>query len=235
MLVFSLVMAFIFPDGTFRVRDHSCHAEILSWYFSHFLSFSDCISSPKGEDMLKSEQALLRTFSKCVTHYDTFSLTAAKCRGLCEAGGALPRQLRLSPQQGSHLKRTPCTPSKLYDCEDGRSISLQTWLPLFAVLPEYRSCLCFFSGVVSLTLRKWGHRKIISHSDGHSIVNRQNKKADTQRHQKLAGALLSLQNDVLCIGFEIQRRDCLFIRLLADSTKKHRVRTAVFSYRYRRR
>lgn len=44
-----------------------------------------------------------------------------------------------------------------------------------------------------------------------------------------AGALLSLQNDVLCNGFEIQRRDCLFIRSLADSTKKHRVQTAVFS------
>lgn len=40
--------------------------------------------------------------------------------------------------------------------------------------------------------------------------------------------MLSLQNDVLCIGFEIQRRDCLFIRSLADSTKKHRVQTAVF-------
>ena len=56
------------------------------------------------------------------------------------------------------------------------------------------------------------------------------QKADTQRHQKSAGALLSLQNDVLCIGFEIQRRDCLFIHSLADSTKKHKVRTAVFSF-----
>lgn len=35
-----------------------------------------------------------------------------------------------------------------------------------------------------------------------------NKKADTQRHQKSVRALLSLQNDVLCIGFEFQRRDC---------------------------
>ena len=40
--------------------------------------------------------------------------------------------------------------------------------------------------------------------------------------------LLLLQNDVLCIGFEIQRWDCLFIRSLADSAKKHRVQTAVF-------
>ena len=81
--------------------------------------------------------------------------------------------------------------------------------------------------------RKRGHRKIISHSNGHLVVNRQNKKADTQRHQKSARALLSLQNDVLCIGFEIQRRDCLFIRSLTDSTKKHKVRMAVFSYSYR--
>lgn len=68
----------------------------------------------------------------------------------------------------------------------------------------------------------------VSHSDGHSVFNRKTKKP-IHRHQKSAGALLSLQNDVLCIGFEIQRRDCLFIRSLADSTKKHKVWTAVFS------
>lgn len=81
-----------------------------------------------------------------------------------------------------------------------------------------------FSGVVSLVSSQ-NHipfRRSLS-------CNRQNKKADTQRHQKSAGALLPLQNDVLCNGFEIQRRDCLFIRSLADSTKKHRVQTAVFS------
>lgn len=77
--------------------------------------------------MLKLERPLLRTFSKCVTHYDTFSLTAAKMSvGSARRDRALPRQLRLSPRQGSPLKRTPCTPSKLYDCEDGRSVSLQT-------------------------------------------------------------------------------------------------------------
>ncbi len=47
------------------------------------------------------------------------------------------------------------------------------------------------------------HRKIISHSDGQSVVNGKTKKP-LQRHQKSAGALLSLQNDVLCNGFEIQ-------------------------------
>lgn len=48
----------------------------------------------------------------------------------------------------------------------------------------------------------------------------ENKKADTQT-SKIGGVWLSLQNDVLCIGFEFQRWDCLFIQLLADSTKKH--------------
>lgn len=42
---------------------------------------------------------------------------------------------------------------------------------LFAVLPECRSCPCF-----SAALFYSYHRKIISHSDGHSVVNRQNKK-----------------------------------------------------------
>ena len=82
----------------------------------------------------------------------------------------------------------------------------------------------FFSGVVSL-ISSQNH---IPSSRSFSC-NRQNKKADTQKHQKSAGVFLSLQNDVLCNGFEIQRRDCLFICSLADSTKKHRVQTAVFS------
>nr|WP_303929565.1 hypothetical protein [Ruminococcus bromii] len=100
---------------------------------------------------------------------------------------------------------------------------------LSAVLPECRSCPCFFSGVVSLCFpRKLSSQNHIPFRRSFSC-NRQNKKADTQRHQKSAGVFLSLQNDVLCNGFEIQRRDCLFICSLADSTKKHRVQTAVFS------
>ena len=87
--------------------------------------------------------------------------------------------------------------------------------------------LCLLWTFTTALFRSY-HRKIISHSDGHSLFNRQTKKP-IHRHQKSAGALLSLQNDVLCIGFEIQRRDCLFIRSLADSTKKHKVWTAVFS------
>ena len=42
---------------------------------------------------------------------------------------------------------------------------------IFAVLPECRSCPRF-----SAALFCSYHRKIISHSDGHSVVNRQNKK-----------------------------------------------------------
>ena len=38
-----------------------------------------------------------------------------------------------------------------------------------------------------------------------------------------AGTLLSLQNDVLSNGFEIQRRDCYRTQTLANSTKTHRV------------
>ena len=63
----------------------------------------------------------------------------------------------------------------------------------------------------------------------HSFLKKGKTKKPLHRHQESAGALLSLQNDVLCNGFEIQRRDCLFICSLADSTKKHRVQTAVFS------
>ena len=38
-----------------------------------------------------------------------------------------------------------------------------------------------------------------------------------------AGTLLLLQNDVLCNGFEIQRRYCYRTQTLANSTKTHRV------------
>ena len=103
---------------------------------------------------------------------------------------------------------------------------------LFAVLPEcrfYIPTLEFHQSVVLLCFpRKLSSQNHIPFRRSFNC-NRQNKKADTQRHQKSAGALLSLQNDVLCNGFEIQRRDCLFIYSLADSTQKHRVQTAVFS------
>ena len=55
----------------------------------------------------------------------------------------------------------------------------------FAGLPECRFCIPApdsHRSVVSLTLRKRGHRKIISHSAGHSVVTgvRATKKAGTQ-------------------------------------------------------
>ena len=43
----------------------------------------------------------------------------------------------------------------------------------------------------------------------HSFLKKGKTKKPLHRHQESAGALLSLQNDVLCNGFEIQRRDCL--------------------------
>ena len=47
---------------------------------------------------------------------------------------------------------------------------------LFAVLPECRSCPCFSAALFRSAFRESCHRKIISHSDGHSVVNRQSKK-----------------------------------------------------------
>ena len=94
----------------------------------------------------------------------------------------------------SEVRRLQCCGFGLWGHNPMLAITVDSRFP-FAVSPECSSCPCFFSGVVSLPLRKRGHRKIISHSDGHSVVNRQNKKTDTQRYQKSAGTLLSLQND----------------------------------------
>ena len=57
----------------------------------------------------------------------------------------------------------------------------------------------------------------------HSFLKKGKTKKPLHRHQESAGALLSLQNDVLCNGFEIQRRDCCRTQTLANSTKTHRV------------
>ncbi len=57
----------------------------------------------------------------------------------------------------------------------------------------------------------------------HSFLKKGKTKKPLHRHQESAGALLSLQNDVLCNGFEIQRRDCYRTHSLANSTKTHRV------------
>lgn len=98
---------------------------------------------------------------------------------------------------------------------------------LFAVSPECRSCPCF-SAVFSRSFpfgKSWRNipfRRSFS-------CQLANKKTDTQRHQKTAGALLSLQNDETMYRLWNSRTGLFFIRLLADSTQKHKVRMAVFS------
>lgn len=104
-------------------------------------------------------------------------------------------------------------------------------------LPFYLNVVpapAFSAALFRSAFRESCHRKIISHSDGHLVVIGKTKSRYTET-PKIGGSLLLLQNDVLCNGFEIQRRDYLFICSLADSAKKHRVQTAVFSCSYRRR
>ena len=47
---------------------------------------------------------------------------------------------------------------------------------LSAVLPECRSCPCFSVALFRSAFRESCHRKIISHSDGHSVVIGKTKK-----------------------------------------------------------
>ena len=54
-------------------------------------------------------------------------------------------------------------------------------------------------------------------------------KKPLHRHQESAGALLSLQNDVLCNGFEIQRRDCFAPKYLLTVPKRIEWWVTVFS------
>ena len=77
---------------------------------------------------------------------------------------------------------------------------------LFAVLPKCRSCPCFFNGVVSLTPRKRGHRKIISHSDGRSVVIGKTKSRYTETSKNRREHCSRFKMMKLCIGFEIQIR-----------------------------
>ena len=59
--------------------------------------------------------------------------------------------------------------------------------------------MSFLPGSLTPALLRSCHRKVISHSDGHSVVGcRKTKRADYTEHQKSAGAWLSLQSDVLC-------------------------------------
>ena len=59
--------------------------------------------------------------------------------------------------------------------------------------------MSFLPGSLTPALLRSCHRKVISRSDGHSVVEcRKNKRADYTEHQESTGAWLSLQNDVLC-------------------------------------
>ena len=99
---------------------------------------------------------------------------------------------------------------------------------LFAVLPKCRSCPCFFSGVVSLTLRKRGHRKIISHSDGHSVVIGKTKKPihrDIKNRRELYSRF-KMMFYVSALKFK-DGTVCSSVHSL--TVPKHKVRTATFS------
>ncbi len=128
--------------------------------------------------------------------------------------GALPRQPRLSPQQGSPLKRTPCTLSKLQArCTHKTDVTHKTVEIRLAVSnysernmqvrialqqadfnpkKRYIRGAPFYPNVVSAPCLAASlcsyHRKIISHSDGHSVVNGKTKKAVTQT-SKIGGSV----------------------------------------------
>ena len=99
----------------------------------------------------------------------------------------------------------------------------------FAVSPECCSCPCFSNGVVSLTLRKRSHRKIVSHSAGHSIFNRQNKKPIHRniKNQREFFSRFKMMFYVTALKF----KDGTVCSSVHSQTvpKKHRVQTAVFS------
>lgn len=81
----------------------------------------------------------------------------------------------------------------------------------FAVSPECCSCPCFSNGVVSLTLRKRSHRKIVSHSAGHSIFNRQNKKPIHRNIKNQREFFSRFKMMKLCIGSANSETTCLFL------------------------
>ena len=59
--------------------------------------------------------------------------------------------------------------------------------------------MSFLPGSLTPALLRSCHRKVVTHSDGHSVVGcRKTKRADYTEHQESAGAWLSLQSDVLC-------------------------------------
>ena len=182
-------------------------------------------------------------------------LRAKMSVGSPRGSGALPRYLRITPQQCRPLKRAPCTPPKLSYLRKHhflQNVSISPHYPNVVPAPAFqRRC---FAHIIAksypirtvIQLLSTGGLicpSISSHREGqnitisknffyltskifdfmHSFLKKGKTKKPLHRHQKSAGALLSLQNDVLCNGFEIQRRDCCRTQTLANSTKTHRV------------
>ena len=94
--------------------------------------------------------------------------------------------------------------------------------------------MSFLPGSLTPALLRSCHRKVISHSDGHSVVGcRKIKRADYTEHQKSARAWLSLQSDVLCNRLWKFKVGFCFLQLLPTEPKAWWSSSALPVYRYR--
>ena len=94
--------------------------------------------------------------------------------------------------------------------------------------------MSFLPGSLTPALLRSCHRKVISHSDGHSVVGcRKTKRADYTEHQKSAGAWLSLQSDVLCNRLWKFKVGFCFLQLPPTEPKAWWSSSALPVYRYR--
>ena len=101
--------------------------------------------------------------------------------------------------------------------------------------------MSFLPGSLTPALLRSCHRKVISHSDGHSILDVEpaecfwgkTKRADYTEHQKSAGASLSLQSDVLCNRLWKFKVGFCFLQLLPTEPKAWWSSPALPVYRYR--
>ena len=94
--------------------------------------------------------------------------------------------------------------------------------------------MSFLPGSLTPALLRSCHRKVISHSDGHSVVGcRKTKRADYTEHQKSAGASLSLQSDVLCNRLWKFKVGFCFLQLPPTELKAWWSSSALPVYRYR--
>ena len=94
--------------------------------------------------------------------------------------------------------------------------------------------MSFLPGSLTPALLRSCHCKVISHSDGHSVVGcRKTKRADYTEHQKSAGAWLSLQSDVLCNRLWKFKVGFCFLQLPPTEPKAWWSSSALPVYRYR--